>query len=336
MQNRVSKTIFKVVIRLVGLIFLIQGIRMIGAGIYNFIDQHNQQDWITTSAYVTDVSSKYSHTTKHGNHVRYDITYQYEVDGKSYSDMLYNRIRAMALEDHVTIKYDPDAPENSTDIMEPSVQNLVVFLLFGALMTALGFFMSGARGLIQKIRRHGQPQEEEILPQEEYIQPEEISRSSKNFGKAIVLRLLLALVVVGVTLLSSKLFFGAHKTGIEQFEDVAENMGYTTTDTTDELRQNWKVGSMLRKAASFNDGNVRMDFCLMDTADSAGVLYNSMTLPASDGEALEHRGITEQRYSVENDTMYTAKIQSGNVVLYVSAKAEYKTEVNELLDALGY
>lgn len=207
MQNRASKTIFKVVIRLVGLIFLIQGIRMIGAGIYNFIDQHNQQDWITTSAYVTDVSSEYSHTAKHGNHVRYDITYQYEVDGKSYSDMLYNRIRAMALGDRVTIKYDPDAPENSTDIMEPSVQNLIVFLLLGTLMTALGLFMSGAWGLIQKIRRHGQPQEEEILPQEEYVQPEEISRSSKNFGKTIVLRLLLAVVVVGVTLLSSKLFF---------------------------------------------------------------------------------------------------------------------------------
>lgn len=336
MKNNAIKTFFAVVIRLIGIIILISGVRMIGEGIYNYIDEHNQQDWITTSAYVIDISSEYSHSSKHRSHVHYDITYQYEADGKSYSDILYNRNRAMALGECIKIKYDPDAPENSTNIMEPSLNNLIVFLLFGTLMAVLGFFMSGIWTLIRRIHRHGQPEEEEILLPEEYVKPEKIEQSSKNFGKAIVLLLSLATAVVGIILLSPRLFMGTHATNTERFITIVEDKGYTTTDTTDALRQNWKVGSLLQEATSFNDGNIRLDFCVMDTTDSASVLYNGMILPLSDGEMQEHSGITEQWYSIENDTLYAAKIQSGNIVLYISAKAEYKAEANELLVALGY
>lgn len=336
MKNNAAKAIFAIVIRLVGIFILIQGIRMIGEGIYNYIDEHNQQDWVTTSAYVIDISSEYSHSTKRGNHVHYDITYQYEVDGKSYSDILYNRKRVMALGESVKIKYDPDAPENSTDIMKPSLNNLIVFLVFGMLMAALGFFMSGSWALIRKVRRHGQPEEEEILPTEEYVKSEEIKQNPRNSGKSIVLRLLLAATVVGIIMLSSRMFMGTHVTDTDRFIDIVGNKGYTTTDTTDELSQSWKVGSMLQEAASFNDGNIRIDFCVMDTADSASVLYNRMTLPMSDGETQEHSGITDQWYSGENDTLYAAKLRSGNIVLYISAKAEYKAEAIEIIDALGY
>lgn len=45
-----------------GIIVLILGIRMIGEGIYNYIDEHNQKDWISTTAYVIDISSEYSGT----------------------------------------------------------------------------------------------------------------------------------------------------------------------------------------------------------------------------------------------------------------------------------
>ena len=174
-KNKISGTIFIVLFRLIGIFILIQGIRMVGEGVYNYIDEHNQRDWISTTAYVIDISREYSSSsTKHSSRVQYDITYQYEVDGRLYSDMLYNRSQAMALGDSVKIKYDPEAPEDSTDILKPSLNNLIVFLVFGALMVVLGFFLSGAWALIHKIRKRGEPEEEEVLPPEEYVKPEEV------------------------------------------------------------------------------------------------------------------------------------------------------------------
>lgn len=42
--------------------------------------------------------------------------------------MLYNRSKAMELGDKIKIKYNPSAPENSTDILAPNIKNLVLFL----------------------------------------------------------------------------------------------------------------------------------------------------------------------------------------------------------------
>lgn len=133
-----------------------------------------------------------------------------------------------------------------------------------------------------------------------------------------------------------KLFPGTRAVDAEQFKNVVEAEGYTTTDTSDELRQSWKVGSMLEEAISFNDGNIRMDFCVMDTVDSASILYNGMTLPLSEGEKQEHDGIVHELSSIENETLYMAKIRIRNSVIYVSAQAEYKAEVVELLETIGY
>lgn len=160
MKNKVSGTIFIVLFRIVGIFMLIQGIRMVGEGVYNYIDEHNQQDWISTTAYVVDISSEYSSSsTKHSSRVRYDITYQYEVEGESYSDVLHNRDKALGIGEGIKIKYDPNAPEDSTDILKPSLNNLMVFLVFGVLMSTVGFFLSGAWALIRKIRRRGEPEE---------------------------------------------------------------------------------------------------------------------------------------------------------------------------------
>ena len=72
--------IFQIFLRLFGILILFIGIRMIGEGIYNYINEHTQKDWITIYAEVSDISSEYSRTwSRHGSHshVSYDITYQY-------------------------------------------------------------------------------------------------------------------------------------------------------------------------------------------------------------------------------------------------------------------
>lgn len=164
--------LFTTAFRIMGILVLILGIRMIGEGIYNYIDEHRQTDWIVTTAQVVDASAKYS-SSRHDRNINYDITYAYEVDGNRYSGVLYNRTREMAMRDTVTVKYDPAAPENSTDILSPSLKNLVLFVVCGTVFGTIGFFLSGLWALIHKIRHRGEPEEEEILPPEEYVQPGE-------------------------------------------------------------------------------------------------------------------------------------------------------------------
>lgn len=336
-MKKLSATVFVLLFRIFGIIVLIVGIRLIGAGIYNYIDEHNQQDWISTTAYVVDITSEYSSSSRRNpSHVRFDITYQYEVDGKEYSDTLHNRDKALALGTPVSIKYDPDNHSDSTDILKPSLQNLIVFLVCGLAIGTAGFFLSGTWALIRKLRRKGKPEEGEELPPEEYVKPEDVKQSSRNSGKFILLRIVLGIIFVGGIILSSKLFPGIHPVDTEQFIQVVRNEGYAATDTTSELSQNWKVGSMMKEAVSFNDGNIRMDFCVMDTADSADILYTAMTLPVSDGEKKEHDGMVHELCSAENEELYVAKVRIRDTVIYVSAKTEYKTEVVEILDTLGY
>lgn len=174
------------------------------------------------------------------------------------------------------------------------------------------------------------------MPLEEYVDLETIKQEPKKSAQLIVRKIVITAVVLCGIFLTMKLFPGSKEIGTERFREVAASAGYMTMDATDELRQNWKVGSMLKEAVSFNDGNIRMDFCVMDTADSASVLYNGMTFPVSDGEKQKHRGIVHELYSMENDTLYVAKIRIRDTMIYVSAKAEYKPEVVELLDELGY
>lgn len=336
-MKKVSATSFVAIFRVFGIIVLFLGIRMIGAGIYNYIDEHNQQDWVSTTAYVVDITSEYSSSSRrNSSSARYDITYQYEVDGEKYSDILYNRDKALGLGTPVSIKYDPDMPSDSTDILKPSVHNLTVFLVCGVLIGTAGFFLSGTWALIRKIRRKGKLEEAEELPPEEYVKPEEVKRGSRNTVKAFLIRLALGAIVLGGIILSTKLFSGIQAVGVEKFVDVVEAEGYITTDTTDELSQSWKVGSMMEKAVSINDGNIRMDFCDMDTADSASVLYNAMTLPVTDGDKKDFDGMVHELSSSENAELYVAKVRIRDTVIYVSAKVDYKAEVKEILDTLGY
>lgn len=329
--------IFMLLFRIFGIIVLILGIRLIGEGVYNYIDEHNQQDWISTTAHVVDISSEYSSSSrKNSSRVRYDIIYQYEVDGKEYSDILHNRDKALGLGTAINIKYNPDAPEESTDILKPSLHNLIVFLVFGIMITTAGFFLSGAWALIRKIRRIGQPEEEEILPTEEYVKPEEVKQKSIHSGKAILLRIALGALFIGGIILSTKLFSGVQAVDVKRFVEVVETEGYTTVDSTDELSQSWKVGSMMKEAVSINDGNVRMDFCVMDTADSADVLYNAMTLPVTDGDMHEHNGMVHELTSAENEELYVAKARIRDTVIYVCVKADYKADAQRILNTLGY
>lgn len=69
----------------------------------------------------------------------------------------------MDYDDEISIKYDPESPENSTNILKPSVHNLIIFIIFSIILTTVGFFLSGLWAFIQRLREKNEP-EEEYLP----------------------------------------------------------------------------------------------------------------------------------------------------------------------------
>ncbi|MFR1755667.1 hypothetical protein [Thomasclavelia spiroformis] len=174
--------------------------------------------------------------------------------------------------------------------------------------------------------------ENEILPPKEHINSNKTYKNSQN----LALRILVVLIFLGGTFLLIKLFPGIRPIKTDQFIEIVDAAGYTANDTSTTLSQNWKVGSMLKEAYSFNDDNIKMDFVVMDTTKSANVLFNSMTLPISNEDIKESHGIVHEFYSVENKTLYIAKIRISNTVLYVSEQVKYKPEAEKLLKEFGY
>ncbi len=331
-------TIIRFVARIVGVVILIVGIRMIAEGTINYIDQHQQNDWVVINAEVTDISSRLRNTkSQHKQRSTvYDITYEYEVDGEVYSDEIRSQPAPRLVGDDIKIKYNPDAPEESTTSLSPSISDLLVFVIFGLIFSTLGFFLSGAFALIRKLIRKGKPEEQEVLPPEEYVDPDNTEKKPKSFTATLVRRIVFAVIAVALIMLSIKFFPGTKSIDTEAFCKAAEAAGYITTDTTEKLRQEWRVGSMLTEAVSLDTGTIRMDFCVMDTVDSSESLYNSMTLPITDGEIADDGGIIHETCSAENQTNYVAKIRIRDTIIYIFTLKEYKDDVVNLLESIGY
>ena len=85
------------------------------------------------------------------------------------------------------------------------IRDLIVFLVCGAIFSVIGFFLSGAWALIERIRRKGKPPEEEILLPEEYVDPEEIETVTHwRPIVAIIIRIVVIALVLGYIFLSIK------------------------------------------------------------------------------------------------------------------------------------
>ena len=93
---------------------------------------------------------------------------------------------------------------------------------------------------------------------------------------------------------------------------------------------------MLEEAVSVDDGTLRIDFCVMDTVPSAQQLYYGMNLPITDGEVTNDSGTLHELHSVETDSVYVAKIRLIDTIIYVWTPLEYKADVVDLLDSIGY
>lgn len=113
-----------------GSIFLLFSIAVFWNGILNYKAQLTQQDWPVAQATVSFVEEEVVDFSIPGNRNRdttaYNIHYDYVVNEQSYSGVIKKVYYSMDIGDTLEIKYNPNAPEESTYILEPSLFFMIV------------------------------------------------------------------------------------------------------------------------------------------------------------------------------------------------------------------
>lgn len=322
--------------RFMGYVMLIVGIGLIVDGIGNYVDQSRQKDWSTTSATVTDVSSKEdSSSSLHNSHITYYImAYEYAVDGKTYTGRTGRMSSPRLVGDTITVKYNPEVPEENTAILSPNTHNLLVLLILGTAIAVVGVYLSGVIGLVREFLQKGRTEKpKESVPETDIgFDPTAIAKIP---AKQWVPRLAAWLLAFVALVLFVKFFLTSGAADLDEFRNAAVATGYTAVDSTEDIRQRWGVGSMLIRSVSVHEDSLRLDFCRLDSADGCRRIYAAATLPIT-GEVTESNTFTGQVYAVDSPTNFAAKIRSGQIMLYVYTTQEDKADVLAFLESVGW
>jgi len=110
------------------------------------------------------------------------------------------------------------------------------------------FLAAGIFFLLTAIKRSKRLKNED----EAYTETSENSRNPKR----TIIALLLMVAIIALTLV----FLRAQPSGIETFSSVMTENGYTVSDMTDELRTDWRVGSLIEDSRSLHTEDMRIDF----------------------------------------------------------------------------
>ena len=326
---------FPLYFRIMGLVMLIVGIGLIVDGIGNYVDQSRQKGWITTAATVTDASSQVvRYPTKGRSRTYYTIVYEYEANGEIYTGSIGHLLSPRLVGDTITVKYDPEAPEESTTTLSPHTRDLVVLLVLGTAMAVAGFFLSGMPELFRNLLRKKHTEEpKETVPETDT--GFDATAIAKIPAKQWVPRLAAWLLAFVAVVLFVKFFLTSNIASPDEFRNAAVSAGYAAADSTEDLRESWGVGSLLSRSVSVYESSLRLDLCKMDSADSCRRLYAGMTLPIT-GEVTESNTLSRQVYAVDTPTNFSAKICIGQMLLYVFTTQEDKADVLAFLESVGY
>lgn len=96
------------------------------SGTEAYQEELTQVDWPTTQATVTQVDRiREFSATRPSSRYYYDITYAYSVDGDVYTGFLEHQSAQASVGDTFQVKYNPQALEQSTDILEPTKEYIL-------------------------------------------------------------------------------------------------------------------------------------------------------------------------------------------------------------------
>lgn len=107
----------------VGIILLISSVIVFWNGSIDYQIQNKQTEWIVTNATISHVETKvegargsnYGHTSTY-----FDIYYEYVVDDQTYTGIIEEQNQRRNIGEPLKIKYNPNIPQESTCILEPS------------------------------------------------------------------------------------------------------------------------------------------------------------------------------------------------------------------------
>ena len=321
--------------RFMGYVMMIVGIYLIVNGIKDYAEQSRQNDWLTTQATVTDVSSEVvRYPTKGRSRTYYTIVYEYEANGEIYTGSIGHLLSPRLVGDTITVKYDPEMPEENTTILSPNTRDLVTLLILGTAIAVVGVFLSGVIGLVREFLQKGRTEK----PKKSVPETDtgfDSTAIAKIPAKQWVPRLAAWLLAFVAVVLFVKFFLTSGAADLDEFRNAAVATGYTAVDSTEDVRQRWGVGSMLIRSVSVHEDSLRLDFCRLDSADGCRRIYAAATLPIT-GEVTESNTFTGQVYAVDSPTNFAAKIRSGQIMLYVYTTQEGKADVLAFLEAAGW
>lgn len=324
--------------RFMGYVMMIVGIYLIVNGIKDYAEQSRQKDWIPIEATVTDVSSEVvsSSPGRHGSNssTYYIMAYEYAVDGKTYTGSTGRMSSPRLIGDTITVKYNPEVPEDNTAILSPNTHNLLVLLILGTAIAAVGVFLSGVIGLVRELLQKGRTGKPNESPPETDTGFDSTA-IAKIPAKQWVPRLAAWLLAFVALVLFVKFFLTSGAADLDEFRNAAVATGYTAVDSTEDLRESWSVGSLLSRSVSVYESSLRLDLCEMDSADSCRRIYAGMTLPIT-GEVTESNTLSRQIYAVDTPTNFSAKICIGQMLLYVFTTQEDKADVLAFLESVGW
>lgn len=319
-----------------GYVMMVVGIVLIVNGIKDYAEQSRQNDWLTTQATVTDVSSHVvrSHGSGNRSSTYYTLVYEYTVNGETYTGKSGQLSSPRLVGDVITVKYDPEAPEESTTTLSPHTRDLVVLLVLGTAIAVVGFFLSGVLELLRSLLRRTHTEElKKSVPETDT--GFDSTAIAKIPAKQWVPRLAAWLLAFVALVLFVKFFLTSGTSDLDKFRKAAAAAGYTAVDSTEDIRQSWGIGSMLIRSVSVHEDSLRLDYCRLDSADGCRRLYAAATLPIT-GEVTESNTFTGQVYAVDSPTNFAAKIRSGQIMLYVYTTQEDKADVLAFLETVGW
>ena len=324
--------------RFMGYVMMIVGIYLIVNGIGDYAGQSRQKDWIPIEATVTDVSSEVvsSSPGRHGSNssTYYIMAYEYAVDGETCTGRTGRMSSPRLIGTVITVKYNPEVPEENTAILSPNTHNLLVLLILGTAIAVVGFFLSGVLELLRSLLRRTHTEElKKSVPKTDT--GFDSTAIAKIPAKQWVPRLAAWLLAFVAVILFVKFFLTSGAADLDEFRNAAVATGYTAVDSTEDVRQRWGVGSMLIRSVSVHEDSLRLDFCRLDSADGCRRIYAAATLPIT-GEVTESNTAARQIYAVDSPTNFAAKIRSGRMMLYVYTTQEDKADVLAFLESVGY
>ena len=171
-----NDSVFRSVIQGWGVAALLIGLFMFYMGANTYIQSYKQTDWVFGSAYITGISPLNGGRVGRGG-ISYSMTYEYEVDGTRYTGEYGPLANSIEVGRSIRIKYDPNAPENSTGILAPGGNDLALVII-GTILAVPGFFMTGILGLLRRLLRglhrseipdYAPPEEERTAPPKAHI-----------------------------------------------------------------------------------------------------------------------------------------------------------------------